>query len=121
MKHKAVTTTVLALAFLASFDSCYYDNEAYLYGEGNICTDTTSTYTERLAPIFNNNCVSCHGPGEYPDLSTFTDVNTLKEEIVCRVVEGNACSQGAKMPPSSNLNSCDIDAFVRWQQNGYQQ
>ena len=118
---KALTTILSLLAFLLSLDSCYYDNEAYLYGSGTTCADTTYTYTARLAPIINNNCVSCHGPGESPDLSTFTDVNTWKEQIACRVVEGVTCSLGAKMPPSGNLNTCDVEAFLRWQQNGYPQ
>ncbi|MFM7729291.1 MAG: c-type cytochrome [Flavobacteriales bacterium] len=115
----SIATSIL-ITCLLSLHSCYYDNEAYLYNE-TICADTTYTYTDRLAPIFNNNCVSCHGPGENPDLSTFTDVNTWKEEIVCRVVERNSCSLGAAMPPSGSLQVCDIQAFTLWQQNGYPQ
>jgi hypothetical protein len=106
---------------MVGFHSCYYDNEAYLYGSDVNCTDTTSTYTSRLAPILNNNCVSCHGAGEFPNLSSFQDVNTLKEEIVCRVVEGNSCSSGAIMPPSAGMSTCDIQAFTLWQQNGYKE
>ena len=118
---KACTTILFFIAVLLSLHSCYYDNEAYLYGEGTVCSDTTFTYTARLAPIINNNCVGCHGAGESPDLSTFTDVNTWKEEIACRVVEGVTCSQGAKMPPSENLSTCEVEAFSRWRQNGYPQ
>lgn len=118
---KSITTTFFIALCLAALHSCYYDNEAYLYGGSTTCADTTYTYSTRLAPIFNNNCVGCHGPGESPDLSAFTDVNTWKEEIVCRVVDGVTCSQGAKMPPSGNLTTCDIEAFSRWQQNGYPQ
>ena len=115
------TTTYLTLLVILLLQSCYYDNEAYLYGGGTVCTDTTSSYTVRLAPILNNNCVSCHGAGESPDLSTFTDVNTWKEEIVCRIVEGETCSLGAPMPPSGGLSTCDKEAFTRWEQNGYPQ
>ncbi len=118
---KKQTTSILLGCLIVSLHSCYYDNEAYLYGGGTVCADTTSSYTARLAPIINNNCVSCHGPGESPDLSTFTDVDTWKEEITCRVVEGVTCSLGAKMPPSGNLSTCDVEAFQRWQQNGYPQ
>lgn len=118
---RILTTTLFLLVLLVSFHSCYYDNEAYLYGSEVTCTDTTSTYTTRLAPILNSNCVSCHGAGEFPDLSSFTDVNTLKEEIVCRVVEGNSCSTGAQMPPSAGMSVCDVQAFSLWQQNGYQE
>jgi hypothetical protein len=121
MKMKVITTALFFAIVVLSQQSCYYDNEAYLYSGGTTCTDTTFTYTNRLAPIINNNCVSCHGPGESPDLSTFTDVNTWKEEITCRVVEGVTCSLGAKMPPSGNLSTCDVEAFTRWQQNGYPQ
>jgi len=116
------TTTYLSLFAILLLQSCYYDNEAYLYGGGGgVCADTTSSYTVRIAPILNNNCVSCHGAGESPDLSTFTDVNTWKEEIVCRVVDGNNCSQGPVMPPSASLSTCDVRAFTLWQQNGYQE
>lgn len=119
--NKALTTFLLLLTIMVAFHSCYYDNEAYLYGTQVSCTDTTSSYTSRLAPILNNSCVSCHGPGEFPDLSSFTDVNALKEEIVCRVVEGNSCSTGAQMPPSAGMNVCDVEAFTLWQQNGYRE
>jgi len=121
MKFTVTSLLTVCGCILFSLQSCYYDNEAYLYPGGVSCTDTTSTYTNRLAPIINSNCVSCHGSGESPDLSTFTDVNTWKEEIVCRVVEGNSCSQGALMPPSGSMNVCDVQAFTLWQQNGYQE
>ncbi len=118
---KSTTLAATACIAILFFQSCYYDNEAYLYGNEIACTDTTSSYTTRLAPIINNNCVSCHGPGESPNFSTFTDVSTWKEEIVCRVVEGNSCSQGAAMPPSASLNVCDKEAFTLWQQNGFKE
>jgi hypothetical protein len=118
---KPVTTALLLILFIVSLHSCYYDNEAYLYGGETVCTDSTFTYTARLAPIINTNCVGCHGAGSSPDLSSITDVTTWKDEIVCRVVDGVTCSQGAKMPPSSNLTTCDIQAFSLWQQNGYPQ
>jgi hypothetical protein len=121
--NKMKPLRTLSFIVLCTFwlQACYYDNEAYLYGSEVVCTDTTSTYSIRLAPIINNNCVSCHGAGESPDLSSFTDVNTWKEEIVCRIVEGETCSLGAPMPPSGGLSTCDKEAFTRWQQNGYPQ
>jgi hypothetical protein len=116
-----VCILVAGLIGVSTFQSCYYDNEAYLYPEGPSCTDTVSTYTTGLKSIIDNQCVNCHGVGESPDLSTFTDVLAFKEGIVCRVVEGNSCSTGAIMPPDASMTACEVQAFTRWQQNGYQE
>lgn len=109
-----------ALTF-GTFQSCYYDNEAYLYPDAPSCTDTTSTYNTHVKAILDNQCVGCHGPGENPDLSTYTGVITYKESVVCRVVDMNNCTSGGVMPPSGGMNVCDVAAFALWQQNGYQE
>ena len=118
---KAIATTFIIL-FVLGLNSCYYDNEAELYSN---CPDTLSTYSAKISPLISNNCFgsTCHNQTNSirVDLTNFSNVFSNKEEILCRVVEGETCSQGNRMPPSGNLSSCDRESFSRWQQNGYPQ
>jgi hypothetical protein len=119
---KAYTTALIILIALG-INSCYYDNEAELYGNNANCTDTVSSYNGRLKGIIDSKCVACHNtPGpESDDFRSFAGVNNFKEAIVCRVVEkGSSCNKPA-MPPSNDLTECDIEAFKLWQQNGFRE
>lgn len=125
---KAITTTLLLIIVISILHSCYYDNEAYLYPEtADIvnCTDTSFTYTVRISSLIGNYCYgsTCHNQvnNGRVNFTTFNAIFSLKEEIVCRVVEGETCNLGNKMPPSGNLTACDLEAFSRWEQNGYPQ
>ena len=119
---KAIATTFIIL-FVLGLNSCYYDNEAELYGVNVSCTDTISSYNARLKGIIDSKCVACHntpGPGS-DDFSSFEGVNNFRDAIVCRVVEkGTSCNKPV-MPPSNDLTDCDIEAFKLWQQNGFRE
>lgn len=115
---KAIITTFILL-FVLGLHSCYYDNEAELYGgdgTGNYanCTDTVSSYTGRIKSIIDAQCISCHSP-----FTTFSGVISKKNQIICRVVDSPGC--GNPMPPSGTLAPCDKQAFELWQQNGFRE
>lgn len=52
----------LFLLILFGFNSCYYHNEETLYSNAtNTCDTTNITFKATVAPIFRENCLSCHG------------------------------------------------------------
>lgn len=125
---RSTTSNFIIAAFLFGLHSCYYDNEQYLYPESTdigICQDTLFTYTTRISGLISDNCSgsTCHNQvnNGRVNLTTFDAVSFHGPEIVCRVVEGEFCSQGNKMPLNGNLSACDKEAFTRWEQNGYPQ
>ena len=50
---------VLGLIILG-FSTCYYNNEEILYSI-NGCDTTNITFHAKVAPIFEANCLRCHG------------------------------------------------------------
>jgi hypothetical protein len=125
---RSTTNNFIIAVFAIGLQSCYYDNEQYLYPESTdigICQDTSFTYNSRISGLISGNCFgpTCHNQVKNGrvNLTTFNAVSSNGVEIVCRVVEGDLCSQGNKMPPTGNLSACDKEAFTRWQQNGYQE
>jgi hypothetical protein len=119
---KALTTAFIIILVVTLFDSCYYDNEEFLYGAGVACTDTISSYSVKLKSIIDSKCVACHNsPGANDNFSTYAGVNGLRDEIICRVVDkGNSCNKPV-MPPSNDLTECEIQSFKLWQQNGFRE
>jgi hypothetical protein len=119
MRVTIAHTVILTFIFL--FSSCYYDNEAELYGEKELCTDTVSGYSARLKGIVDNLCVGCHSSqgGDSPFLTNYSLVYENKDAIICRVVNSPTC--GAVMPQSGVIDPCDKQAFELWQQNGFRE
>lgn len=57
--RKTLFFLVLGLIILG-FSSCYYKNEETLYSI-NTCDTTNITFQAKVAPIFEANCLRCHG------------------------------------------------------------
>jgi|694.fasta_scaffold05201_11 hypothetical protein len=116
----ALLTAVLSVGML---QSCYYDNESYLYNSGS-CNDTTYTFNGRIKAIVDQNCATagCH-TGASPEagiaLNTYTAVkdNAENGEFFCSINWNSGCSQ---MPKNSNkLDACNILALQQWKEKGY--
>jgi hypothetical protein len=117
---KAITTAFIIILVVSVFNSCYYDNEEFLYGAGAACTDTISSYTGRLKSIIQNECFDCHNQGSSDgDFSTFQLVHQQRDGIICRVVNSPSC--GPVMPQDGSISDCDKNAFLLWQQNGFRE
>lgn len=74
------------------------------------CDDVS--FSQRVKPIIDNNCVSCHSAGgNFPNLTTFEGVSnhaaTVKSEVVART-----------MPIGFSLSDSDIDAISCWVDGG---
>lgn len=104
------------------FNSCYYDNEEYLYGV-NTCDTLNTSYSARVNPIIEANCFPCHtqdvGNGGvvlegYESLINYTGDGTL----LCVINQEAGCEPMPKNRPK--LSDCDIQAITKWIANGSQ-
>ncbi len=116
--------SVLSLLVILSFNSCYYDNEQYLYGGGSCDTTVAATYTGRIKAIMDTRCAStsCHGgpsPANGVDLTNYTNVRQGIEalDMMCNIKQESSC---VPMPKNEGpISACDILALEKWQANGF--
>lgn len=77
------------------------------------------TYEANIAPIIENNCLSCHfGTNQSPNMETYDGVKNacLNFNLVCRI-ESESC--GERMPQGEKLPQSDIDLIKTWVNNGF--
>jgi hypothetical protein len=74
---KKVSFYLLGYLFtLMMFSSCNYD---YIYPEPVVIPKDSIKFSTQIEPIFNNgnNCTSCHGGSQVPDLRTGKAYNSI--------------------------------------------
>ena len=113
----------LIMFIIASFASCYYDNEEALYPSLSSACDTLNvTFTGAIAPLLGNNCLVCHSnasagsSGNNIRLEDYADVKTN-----AAAVAGSIKHTGSYTPMPKNggmLKSCLIKQFDIWVKNG---
>jgi hypothetical protein len=59
-----ILSTIAILAVIAGITSC----EKYTYPAPTVDPNTTWSFSKDIQPIFNANCISCHGGNRSPDL-----------------------------------------------------
>jgi len=128
IKHsKVLATFILAITgVIVSLNSCYYDNEHYLYSGGNTECDTVFTYSNRIKSITDANCAfsGCHtatNPAGSIPLTSYQEVRAGIEVVgmLCSIRQESGCSP---MPKNrSQLSPCDIQAFEKWRDLGFPQ
>ncbi len=114
--------SVLLLSAVGIFQSCYYDNEEYLYGAA--CDNSVITYTGRIKAIADVNCATtgCHaGPSPSDNISMEgydnCKASTENVSVICAIKRDSGCSP---MPKNrAQLSQCDIDAWQAWIDAGY--
>jgi len=115
---KLIMSTLTAVFF----SSCYYDNLGELKPEaaltnGPCDTITAISFSTKVKPIIDANCVSCHGVGgSLPYLTTHAGISgsaTLYSSIIW---DGSA----SNMPKGSTvkLSQCDIATIRLWKAQG---
>jgi hypothetical protein len=119
MKKLVVPGLIITLYLIFSI-SCYYDNEEMLYPDLNGSCDTSNvTFSTTIAPILNNNCLSCHSDanaafGGGVRLQSLADVQASSAKIMPAIDQ-----TGPKpMPPSGKLKPCAVTQFRIWIRNG---
>lgn len=121
MKKLNYFVSIILILFL--LQGCYYDNlpvpkEAEL--------PENVSFSNDVQPIFNINCVSCHGGTQVPNLTSSNSYNELINGNY--VVPANATNSKlvnyllgngySIMPPSGALKQSDIDKISQWINEG---
>jgi hypothetical protein len=114
---RSITKYGLLLLFTAAlFNSCYYDNEEYLYS--SVPCDNTFTFTSRIAPLVAQQCASgCHegaNPSAGLSLTTYEEIKSIVDNGgFAGSLDG---SNGYSIMPkgTSGLNICDKNAVNAW-------
>jgi hypothetical protein len=102
--------------------SCYYDNEVYLYGAGgSVACDTTNvTYSGTIAPLMSSNCNSCHNTTTGNGVNT-SDYTNLKLIVTNgKLVKSVNWTAGAIQMPlgGQKLSTCSLAKISKWVNNG---
>jgi hypothetical protein len=63
-KIRQILIALVLIAAVEGFSSC----EKYSYTERPVDPNTTWLFQTDIQPIFNSNCVACHGGAQAPDL-----------------------------------------------------
>ncbi len=121
-KQNLLILSFFALVVSAVLHSCYYDQEAYLYGSA--CDNSAVTYTGRIKAIADAKCATsgCHSGGS-PSSGILLEgyeackASTQGSEVMCTIKRLSGCSP---MPKGmSQLSQCDIEAWQAWIDAGY--
>ena len=103
--------------------SCYYDE---FPEEASLPIPTNVSYQSDIQPLFNQNCISCHGGNTAPDLRSgnsysalinggFVIPSDVENSILYKSLKGD----GARlMPPSGELSAAKINLVRSWIASG---
>lgn len=111
---------VMNALFLAG---CYNDNEEALYPD-EVCNTSQVGFSETIAPIISNNCLSCHGAsnnavsGGGINLDGYSHVKTYVDNgLLLSAVKHDGTA--SPMPEGADkLSACQISQIEQWIVNG---
>lgn len=114
---RLITKYSLLLLFTAAlFNSCYYDNEEYLYS--SVPCDNTYTFASRIAPLVAQQCASgCHegaNPSAGLSLTTYDEIKAIVDNGgFAGSLDG---TNGYSIMPKGTigLSTCDKNAVNDW-------
>jgi predicted small lipoprotein YifL len=119
---KKIIRTVPIILLMFNLYGCYYDNPPELPPPSNV------SFQNDIQPIFNQNCISCHGGSVDPDLTTGNSYSSLMALPTGSIVPGDA--EGSElfemlngggdnpMPPGGSISQTQIDTFGQWINEG---
>jgi cytochrome c5 len=98
-------------------NSCYYDNEEYVYPNPTACDTTNVTYSLKVAPILAANCNACHS-AVAPTAGIITDSYAGLQPVVANGKFRGAINHlpgFSPMPQGGNkLSPCDLAKIDAW-------
>ncbi len=116
MAHLTTKSVLTLMLGVTLFNSCYYDNEEYLYS--STPCDNTFTFTSRIAPLVAQQCASgCHegaNPSAGLSLTTYDEIKAIVDNGgFAGSLDG---SNGYSIMPkgTTGLSSCDKTAVNAW-------
>lgn len=116
MAHLTTKSVLTLMLGVTLFNSCYYDNEEYLYS-ATPC-DNTFTFTSRIAPLVAQQCANgCHegaNPSAGLSLTTYDEIKAIVDNGgFAGSLDG---SNGYSIMPkgTTGLSTCDKAAVNAW-------
>lgn len=123
MKNK-ITISILTVAVIMAFSSCYYDKEDLLYnGAGAVCTDSAGTvsYAQKVVPLLQQYCYSCH-TGSFPSGNALMGTYAADKAMALngKLYGTIAHSSGFSPMPKgmSKMTNCQIAVIKKWIDSG---
>jgi len=120
---KSFVLFILLLAGMLVLHSCYYDKEDLLYSTKDLpCTDTTTTasYSQKVVPILQQYCYSCHS-GAFPSGGITMGTHAADKAIGQNGKLYGSISYTAGYSPMpkgmSRMTSCQIATIKKWIDN----
>jgi hypothetical protein len=122
-KLLSLLISVIALMIGSTFlNSCYYDNEEYLYPPSGTsgCDTINPTYIANIAPIFADNCNGCHNSASASGgIITENHQNLTANIDLIWVAINKQPSESGFMPQGGyKLSSCDLAKIRQWRNLG---
>jgi hypothetical protein len=121
---KIILSLFVIAVCLVSLNSCYYDKSELLYGSGNTpCTDTAGTvsYTQKVVPILQQFCYSCHSGG-FPSgnisMGTYTSDKTIAQNGKLYGSINHSSGYVAMPQGAPQLSNCQIAVIKKWIDSG---
>jgi hypothetical protein len=111
----------LSLILVTALCVCYYDKKELLYPAGNGNCDTASiTFSQKVLPILDKRCSSCHGAGVYQslgggvNLDGYTNASNYASPNGSIIKTINGDPSKPLMPPSGKISDCEILQIQKW-------
>jgi len=73
--------------------------------------DSDISFSQKIKPIIESNCVLCHNGSRFPDLRTHESISNNSSIIKNEV-------QSRRMPIGNSLSQTKIDDIICWIDNG---
>lgn len=122
MRHLLFYWTVGLVGLLLLNTACTAENEEDRFPPGEngdeLCYEGNIDFNKHIQPIFDAQCLSCHGPTQglggviienEADLAVYARSGVL-EEVLFELQSSNP----RKMPPSTELSNCDKEKLRDW-------
>lgn len=117
---KLIIGIIFSLLLLCLYVGCTNNNPEKLYPQTGNCDTTKVTFSQDIAPIFKNNCESCHS-GSQPSGGRLLD----SYDAIARTADSGRLigsikheSDFSAMPPTGKLSTCNIDKITAWINKG---
>jgi hypothetical protein len=108
---------LIIIAIVLISNSCYYDNEEYVYPNPTACDTTNVTFSLTVAPVMAANCNGCHSANA-PTAGIVTDNYAGLQAIIANGSFRGAINHVAPwspMPKGGNkLSPCDLAKIDAW-------
>jgi hypothetical protein len=119
---RVIFSLLAVTGLLVGFSSCYNDKEELLYGSTMSC-DTASaiSYTQKIVPLFQNACYSCHsGPSPSGAIAMGTYATDKAVAASGRLVGSLEHASGYSAMPqgAAKFSACSISQVKKWISSG---